>query len=89
MQQATPQSGQSDPAGTRERLLNAAEDGDWRALSSWNAWFRASRETAESGSPREKANPALVVAMASAAVTPTNTAAMAKCLSMMRLRPMK
>lgn len=29
------------------RLLNAAGDNDWRALSSWNAWFRASRETAE------------------------------------------
>jgi urease accessory protein len=29
------------------RLLNAAEDDDWRTLSSWNAWFRASRETAE------------------------------------------
>ena len=29
------------------RLLNAAEDNDRRALSSWNAWFRASRETAE------------------------------------------
>lgn len=29
------------------RLLNAAEDGDWPTLSSWNAWFRASRETAE------------------------------------------
>jgi urease accessory protein UreF len=27
--------------------MNAAEDGDWQALSSWNAWFRASRETSE------------------------------------------
>jgi urease accessory protein len=29
------------------RLLDAAQSSDWRALSSWNAWFRASRETAE------------------------------------------
>jgi urease accessory protein len=29
------------------RLLAAAQRGDWRELARWNAWFRASRETAE------------------------------------------
>ena len=29
------------------RLLAAAQRGDWPALARWNAWFRASRETAE------------------------------------------
>src|SRR6185436_12591281 len=29
------------------RLLAAARRADWPALATWNAWFRASRETAE------------------------------------------
>ena len=29
------------------RLLAAAKRADWPALATWNAWFRASRETAE------------------------------------------
>jgi urease accessory protein len=29
------------------RLLLAAERADWQAVARWNAWFRASRETAE------------------------------------------
>jgi urease accessory protein len=29
------------------RLLKAVEGCDWRLFASWNAWFRASRETAE------------------------------------------
>ena len=29
------------------RLLVAAQNADWPALATWNAWFRASRETAE------------------------------------------
>ena len=29
------------------RLLVAAERADWQAVARWNAWFRASRETAE------------------------------------------
>src|SRR5689334_7949869 len=29
------------------RLLLAAERADWPAVARWNAWFRASRETAE------------------------------------------
>jgi len=29
------------------RLLAAAQRADWPALATWNAWFRASRETAE------------------------------------------
>ena len=29
------------------RLLAAAEQGDWPRFATWNAWFRASRETAE------------------------------------------
>ena len=29
------------------RLLVAAKHGDWQAVARWNAWFRASRETAE------------------------------------------
>jgi urease accessory protein len=29
------------------RLLDAAQRCDWAQVSSWNAWFRASRETAE------------------------------------------
>jgi urease accessory protein len=29
------------------RLLDSAADDDWRRFEQWNAWFRASRETAE------------------------------------------
>ena len=29
------------------RLLNAARESDWQHFATWNAWFRASRETAE------------------------------------------
>ena len=29
------------------RLLAAAQGGDWPLFATWNAWFRASRETAE------------------------------------------
>jgi len=29
------------------RLARTALDGDWEAFAGWNAWFRASRETAE------------------------------------------
>ena len=29
------------------RLSAAARDGDWQGFATWNAWFRASRETAE------------------------------------------
>ena len=29
------------------RLLAAVRDGDWVGFATWNAWFRASRETAE------------------------------------------
>jgi urease accessory protein len=31
------------------RLVTSAKGGDWRAFATWNAWFRASRETAELG----------------------------------------
>jgi len=34
-------------AAVVRRLLVAAERADWQAVARWNAWFRASRETAE------------------------------------------
>lgn len=34
-------------AAIASRLLVAAQSGDWPAFATWNAWFRASRETAE------------------------------------------
>jgi urease accessory protein len=34
-------------AAVLSRVLAAAEQGDWPRLATWNAWFRASRETAE------------------------------------------
>jgi urease accessory protein len=37
----------SGEAAVSWRLLDAAMRGDWAALEQWNAWFRASRETAE------------------------------------------
>ncbi|MCC7217528.1 MAG: urease accessory protein UreF [Burkholderiales bacterium] len=34
-------------AAVLARLCAAADSGDWRAFARWNAWFRASRESAE------------------------------------------
>jgi len=36
------------------RLLGAAHRGDWAPFATWNAWFRASRETAELSAETEQ-----------------------------------
>jgi urease accessory protein len=42
------------------RLLVAAQAGDWPLLTTWNAWFRASRETAELRAETEQTGGSLV-----------------------------
>ena len=41
------------------RLLDAAERRDWHTFGKWNAWFRASRETAELRAETEQMGAAL------------------------------
>lgn len=42
------------------RLLNAAEQRDWRELGHWNGWFCASRETSELRAETEQMGAALI-----------------------------
>jgi urease accessory protein len=42
------------------RLLNSAAAGQWRPFEHWNAWFRASRETAELRAETEQMGGSLV-----------------------------
>jgi urease accessory protein len=42
------------------RLIGAAERGDWQDVTTWNGWFRASRETAELRAETEQMGRSLI-----------------------------
>jgi urease accessory protein len=50
------------------RLLSAAGNGDWSRFATWNAWFRASRETAELRAETEQTGGSLAKLMADLAL---------------------
>jgi urease accessory protein len=50
----------SGEAAVTWRLLEAARASDWPACARWNAWFRASRETAELAAETEQTGLSLV-----------------------------